>query len=724
MEHTPSTESEVAETNKISFEAYHKPGISPGRYSLEAKLNFSIGPSTHVKESFASTLEFEVSGPRFSLSPSEVQAVFPPRDSLGEFDNVFPHIEINRSTLPWERAAGKEGLPWLCLVLLQEDELTDKEKVEIQTMEWVVKGRNTGLRDLLGLTSELSDDPDDEKKPFPPVKVLKLKQDFLEAILPTAEDLSWLTHVRVGHDQHGEKFERAILVCNRMPRAGSKAEVHLISLEGRLNGDGSFNSTKQLEGKIPLLSLLSWQFTCPDTEEFKVSDKAIARLPEALKDVVNSAFDTKEDKDVLYIGKEALKDTLKQKKIVALDKSDDDNKKLSQLFSACHIQTETFKGLMDALDMGWLSVKSEKDNNVFFQAGSIPMAHGLRQGGKAASWYRGPFVTTSDLSDDSLLALPARNADQLLLYDNTTKMLDTSYAAAWELGRLVTIGQPRISQQIAQWKVSHARESGLARQSLAFTHIPFTDAGFIHEKDGQLDQNLQNYFEDLSLLKGVPFHYLVPHEKLLPHESLRFFHLDELWVEALLDGAFSIGRTTKWDTKRIEKGAGPHENKRPILTGILLRSDLVSGWPSLLVEGYKGVDNEIKEKDRLTIRRFERLGPNVLLVLFEGVLASLAIHLPAESLHFGFSRPLHDGEDYFKELKSLDDGKEIMDSNHKNVTREVSWRPSENKSLRVFDPKAFVDSMKEVVGISHSGQLAVELLEGVPRLLVKVKDMV
>ena len=44
----------------------------------------------------------------------------------------------------------------------------------------------------------------------------------------------------------------------------------------------------------------------------------------------------------------------------------------------------------------------------------------------------------------------------------------------------------------------------------------------------------------LVLLYPVPFHYLVPHQSLLPSESLRFFHLDDNWVDALVDGAFSI----------------------------------------------------------------------------------------------------------------------------------------------------------------------------------------
>jgi hypothetical protein len=46
----------------------------------------------------------------------------------------------------------------------------------------------------------------------------------------------------------------------------------------------------------------------------------------------------------------------------------------------------------------------------------------------------------------------------------------------------------------------------------------------------------------LHTLLGVPFGYLLPDEEMLPPESIRFFRLDEAWVEALLDGAFSLGR--------------------------------------------------------------------------------------------------------------------------------------------------------------------------------------
>lgn len=283
-------------------------------------------------------------------------------------------------------------------------------------------------------------------------------------------------------------------------------------------------------------------------------------------------------------------------------------------------------------------------------------------------------------------------------------MVDASYATAWELGRLMSINEPRISQQIAQWKTSHARELALAEQNLFFDHIPFTDSDFAHKKGGQLETNLQQYFSDLRLLKGIPFHYLIPHESLLPDESLRIFYIDPLWIECLLDGAFSIGRTTQFDQKR-EKEKPSDVGAPPIMTGVLLRSDLVSGWPSLLVEGYSSQNDD--KDNKLNILRFDRLSPNVLLIIFEGELQTTTIHLPPESLHFGFSRPNDDEHNYFKELKDLDnDLKEIPDG-----SVNLTWKDN-NERLRVFDVGQFIVDIKSKVEIGHSGQFAVEMLEG------------
>jgi hypothetical protein len=90
-------------------------------------------------------------------------------------------------------------------------------------------------------------------------------------------------------------------------------------------------------------------------------------------------------------------------------------------------------------------------------------------------------------------------------------------------------------------------------------------------------------------LEGIPFGYLVPDERMLSIESLRFSYVDPLWVECLLDGAFSIGRVLSTDRQLDEKMAGMVATPHPKVSGFVLRFEVIAGWPGLLVEAYGDV---------------------------------------------------------------------------------------------------------------------------------------
>ena len=59
-------------------------------------------------------------------------------------------------------------------------------------------------------------------------------------------------------------------------------------------------------------------------------------------------------------------------------------------------------------------------------------------------------------------------ADQLVRYDSSSGMFDVSYAAAWELGRLLMLRRRRISVAFFNWK----RASFQASQPIAARHLP------------------------------------------------------------------------------------------------------------------------------------------------------------------------------------------------------------------------------------------------------------
>ncbi|MET3724605.1 hypothetical protein [Sphingomonas trueperi] len=185
-----------------------------------------------------------------------------------------------------------------------------------------------------------------------------------------------------------------------------------------------------------------------------------------------------------------------------------------------------------------------------------------------------------------------------------------------------------------------------------------------------LPKKLQDWLSRLQLLKGVPFAYLVPDERMLPPESIRFFTLDFGWTETLADGALSIGRTlgrqAQVSRQAIEAAATAHatplglagtpnlraralgvpavDPPESVITGFLLRSKLVSNTPGMGVNVYpKG--NTPADHDRdpsvkivlLDILRYETLGDqsDVLICLVKGDAFRVDIHQPPEQLHYG-----------------------------------------------------------------------------------------
>ena len=107
---------------------YIKPSLLDGEYRMHVETDVTLNGAPQVLES--QDAFFNVEGPRFSLSPSEVAGVFPPRNGHGAFDSALPHIVLGRRTLPWERVLGQaftasaDGtpFPWLALVVFEEGE--------------------------------------------------------------------------------------------------------------------------------------------------------------------------------------------------------------------------------------------------------------------------------------------------------------------------------------------------------------------------------------------------------------------------------------------------------------------------------------------------------------------------------------------------------------------------------------------------------------------------
>jgi hypothetical protein len=176
---------------------------------------------------------------------------------------------------------------------------------------------------------------------------------------------------------------------------------------------------------------------------------------------------------------------------------------------------------------------------------------------------------------------------------------------------------------------------------------------------GILPDTALNWLAALRLTEGVPFQYLVLDDRLLPTESIRFFYLDRNWTDALIAGALSVGAITTADRAQLqalyprirdELDAAERQVRVPgnelaldgpadVVTGLLIRSRAVSGWPAIHVRAYRADvpdDGPDDDTNRLHVMRLERLAPSVLLALFDGVPAVVHLEEPRAGLQFGF----------------------------------------------------------------------------------------
>lgn len=192
------------------------------------------------------------------------------------------------------------------------------------------------------------------------------------------------------------------------------------------------------------------------------------------------------------------------------------------------------------------------------------------------------------------------------------------------------------------------------------------------DDDSAMPAELRNWLVNLRLLHGVPFANLVADTELLPPESIRWFYLDRRWTDAVVQGALSVGtvnsddriqltnsyraireelddeernvrrlagasrRSARADSSSESGAAGP-------ITGFVLRSSAVSGWPGLHVRAFdvdpaEGDEALFSDDDprRIRLLRLERLAPAVLLCLFDGVPKVVHIEEPRQGIQFGF----------------------------------------------------------------------------------------
>jgi hypothetical protein len=738
----------------IRFHQLCEPPLETGEYSVEVEQSVNtLSDDPVFKGKFQSNLNFFVAGPRFSMNPSEIYSVYPPKGGIGDFANSLPHIVFTRRTLPWERMCFLGGnpksvrLPWMALLVLSPDDF-------LPTGEFPeVKARTVGelinppdAREFVGPKLNLTRYESEKEQ----CNTIDLPWDLFQAIAPSEADLAYLAHVREVNTDHKETLSYltdgwfSVVLANRFPQPQTDKDesaqptenrAYLVSLDGMNEFlPGNCNTANPMRKVVRLAVLSNWSFNCSEAFSFKSS----------------------------------------------LNKLD-----------VNHLLRIPF---LDCPESGDASTREVV--KTAFNLGYAALNHVTRFGEATVSWYRGPLVPLYIPKETKYSFLPA--ADGAMRYDPTIGMFDVTYASAFQLGRLLALQDRHFSTTLqayrcnVQCQINHvlskintmsmlnvtdngeatAQEfmkrylTTLNTDSCAVSpdkskHFSIDELGRAEQTDKQLKLtsnfnlkipgNLCRWLARLTLLYRIPFAYLVPDERMLPSDSLRFFYLDPSWLKCLLEGACSVGRTSSHDqlvdehlrdnflklaieeshTVRtrdpkptVDFDATNTSSDGPdwsILSGFIMRSPIVKGWQGLEMRAWEYNGGTITD---LTPLRIDRLGPDIILCIFKGKVERIELKQPPEGMHFG-AAPRNDGGFEKVNLRRLytdnNGGAEAGDQLKQDFPMSIPLRNV--KSHRVVDISNLALKLKKQVSVNNeftSAGFGVEMVESPGRAIFDV----
>lgn len=491
---------------KASFIQHSLPGLEAGSYEISVQQKFldSGGNSISGQPLQTLTKQFGVEGPRYSLPANAVHSVFPPASEAGEFSNSLAHVVLSQEKIPWIRTPylpGQEPIvkerrytasvggkdetvvydddkaTWMMVLLLTPQDLDGQEPQNL-----IVQGKAS---DLVPATLQMTDpaggttpgtlpangysifsyrlepgatetgpvDPDPGHTPGETCSYIDVPAALFNKLAPSLSDLEMMAHVRaVEMDakplQPGETVQPTesfgLVLGNRLPQtmpaapppdapAVGKNVAFLVSLENMQQTLRGHSSTSYYEtsvagqtgGFVRLIVLYQWSFTSwADTSfEFETILKGLngrdPSAPNAGAKVPNPMLRLPNPPNL---------------------SGTDDQKIVGEMLELGYTPMNHLTRVPDVEE----GAATEKIQTV--------------------SWYRGPLIpferqatirfVTGDESDPASQEPLFFSPDELLRFDPNVGMYDTSYAAAWQLGRLVALRDKSFSVNYYRWTKS------------------------------------------------------------------------------------------------------------------------------------------------------------------------------------------------------------------------------------------------------------------------------
>jgi hypothetical protein len=637
------------------------PSLDPGTWRIEVGHTLS-GVATGQ---LGASQEFVVSAPQFAMDPGVVLNRYPPEGSTGNYAEVLPHIALNDALLPWERpmSGSPRTRPWVALLVLRDDEMIgaihSPTRLTTSTVGAFLAPDQAVLKPAVTKELDVADDD--------PCGFIQLPAPLFAKLTPRLDELSFLTHCRQSNiaDKADQGLDRtglfSVMVSNRFPTDGPRKYIaHLVSLEGL---EAVLVDRPDFGGhtSVALISLAGWTFTTEPEQQ--------QHFRGLMNQIVGQEYDgTTYRPDNLWLRLPAP----------PIDTTDAAGTEAAQRildgFVPMRYQVRTgertfawYRGPLTPVLTTPLNPPGPfltADGALIYQG-----EFGVVDASLAAAWEVGRALALADRGFGQALFEFRRRGHSLT--DALLERLRSDAFSATQIAdlRLDTSVQTELLQilsadllaEIGAPPVQVSGPRAVSRDTAADPDPKTAVRDFLtdpvaHQQIVDLVQQeltaVATWLAKLLLLYPVPFNLLVPDARMLANETLRFFHVDQNWLRSLFDGAVSIGMESSRDTffhqttheliydaamtatrqlreQRIGVAPPATADGDTVVSGFLLRSGVVAGWPNLAVRG------GMNDGTLLKTLRMDHLAPNLLLCLFWGVPDFLELSEPQEGLRFG-----------------------------------------------------------------------------------------
>ncbi|KAI0096974.1 hypothetical protein GGR51DRAFT_488477 [Nemania sp. FL0031] len=680
--------------------------INPIAVTQIVKADENLDDNSPKRLILKSEQQFTVNAHQFALPDGNVHSVYPAQGMTAEA-SILPHIVLNDLDLPWQRSVASQNaetdpsrdrVPWLALLCFTADELllTSDELCSTAPKSIFSKKLNQSstlslklqVGDILSLNAEKnvkhcvpSDaDPNTAAEfilitpevfnnyfSLPPINGTPVPQSK-----PDITMFKYLAHSRAVNTEnitYSPAEDDGVVGVIVAPRTGpwnitspTQIFVHLVSLD-RVNTIAPWPTPN--EGHVALCSLYSWTYQClppgsrgiADTLQGLVMEKSVLSASHLIYEPLLGGKRSTQEKLVGQRLKDGFTMTKYRAQIgeetVGFFRGPLTPTIVPHPLNPAFEQQSTSSTDLQILDrnLGIMDVTYSSAWQLGRTLGLDDRAFCLALGRLRTAIYSEASVVarnpSSGGSQDQKKVLAESLRKSLSALESLAGDTDLSTSATRRWNRSESGDEPKDTSLSAGVR----REFSKIVDETALKMAQGRDGeGFYNEMNAPKSADwavVLKWVLDRMFLVGIPAHYLIIDPSYLPNESFRFFFIDQNWIDAMIDGALSLGNHIDQDNdvvrSAIKKAIAAYlDMEDPVLGykpqrpkfGFLLRSDIVSQFPDLKIDA-----PFTPSSAKAPLLRQENIDSTTLFVLFDRLpgspeLGKVTLTQPSHQQHF------------------------------------------------------------------------------------------